>query len=452
MSLSRHAFRDSPPTLPDDCILLPLFSGELLISRSHATFCRIPADFTDLVRACLSEQAPLHSLPAPLQEALASHGFFGPPRPPQAEDRSVQLQLTNACNLGCAYCCTNSGQPRARELDREGWISVVDEVKDRLGTTVRIAILGGEPLLLPWAMDLAEYVVSSGFKLTLFTNGTPLREPSLAQRAAVLIKAGAQVRVSLAGPTRDTCDGASQAQRFDQALEGLHQVASHGARAIVDLMLLPGFVDDTAEHLHELRKLLPAGTAIAFGIVFHGGREQGERIFRSRADLEVALDRIAFEAGEIIEAPSARPLADRREGCTCALGHHLHVRSDGSLFTCFKMEERVGDLQNDRFSDVLERVHSAPKPAASLPRCLECPLATLCGGGCRSENLQFSGSADEPVCGEWRVRVLSELLAEDRVTALEWPAHHLLGEARSRGIPAPESLQPLLPSRHLLDT
>lgn len=52
-----------------------------------------------------------------------------------------------------------------------------------------------------------------------------------------------------------------------------------------------------------------------------------------------------------------------------------------------------------------------------MHRCLECPQATLCGGGCRSESLQFSGSADEPVCGDWRVRVLCELLAEDRATS-----------------------------------
>jgi hypothetical protein len=66
--------------------------------------------------------------------------------------------------------------------------------------------------------------------------------------------------------------------------------------------------------------------------------------------------------------------------------------------------------------------------------CAECPLASLCGGGCRAENLLVTGSPDSPVCGPWRVRVLSELLAEDRVDALTWPAAHLMSEARRRGI------------------
>jgi hypothetical protein len=77
-----------------------------------------------------------------------------------------------------------------------------------------------------------------------------------------------------------------------------------------------------------------------------------------------------------------------------------------------------------------------------LDRCRDCALATLCGGGCRSDNLRWTGSGEEPACGPWRVRVLCELLAEDRVTALEWPSVHLLAEARRRGIPAPDRLVP----------
>lgn len=84
--------------------------------------------------------------------------------------------------------------------------------------------------------------------------------------------------------------------------------------------------------------------------------------------------------------------------------------------------------------------------------CRGCPLATLCGGGCRAENVLLTGDGDRPACGTWRVRVLCELLAEDLVNAVKWPATRLLAEARARGIPAPERLMPELTSRHLRDT
>jgi radical SAM protein with 4Fe4S-binding SPASM domain len=422
------------------------------VSRDYALFCAIPAEHTDAVARVLAGAMQQASLAAGLQEELRRHGFGGPPREPAQDSPSVQLQLTNACNLSCSYCCTNSGKPRAGEVSLEKLREVVREAAAVLGPGARVALLGGEPLLVPWSLELAEYVLEHRLTLTLFTNGVLLADPAIARRVAELCRRQAQVRVSLAGPTPELCDAVSGAPRFEQVMRGLHELSRQGGHAVVDLMLLPSQVDSVAAHLPALRRALPEGAQIAFGIAYYSGREQGEHLFRSRAALESALDRIAFEAGEVIPATAPSPLADRREGCTCALGDHLHVRSDGALFTCFKMEEQVGSLGESRFADVVQSVRGQPHPARLLPFCADCPLATLCGGGCRTENLQQSGDADRPVCAEWRVRVLCELLAEDRVGALDWPAEHLLAEAHARGIEAPASLPNAVTSRHLLDT
>jgi radical SAM protein with 4Fe4S-binding SPASM domain len=141
----------------------------------------------------------------------------------------------------------------------------------------------------------------------------------------------------------------------------------------------------------------------------------------------------------------------RREGCACALGVHMNVRADGRMFSCFKMEELAGDLRTATFGEVFAGAKQRARPARELPACRECPLATLCGAGCRSENLILSGDGDVPACGPWRVRVLCELLAQDRPDALLWPAHHLLAEAKARGIEAPDDLTPVIPSRALVD-
>jgi radical SAM protein with 4Fe4S-binding SPASM domain len=164
--------------------------------------------------------------------------------------------------------------------------------------------------------------------------------------------------------------------------------------------------------------------------------------------MEAALDRVALEAGETIAAPRRAPVAFRREGCGCALGHHLHLRSDGALFSCFKMEEPVGHLRGGGFAAAVASVREAPHPAAALSACRDCPLRTLCGGGCRSENLLLTGDVDVPACGPWRPAVIAALLAEHHVTALHWPAPHLLAEAHRRGIPAPERLALARPSLH----
>ena len=440
-------------SLPPDCTLLPLQRGALLVSRGHAVFCRVPPSELSLMRQVIGGRAELATLPAELQEQLSTHGFFGPPREPEADPPSVQLQLTNACNLSCSYCCTNSGAARSEELTLERCLEVVTQARQELGPGARVAILGGEPFLMPWAMELAERTVDLELDLTVFSNGMLLKDPRLARRMAALTLRGAELRVSLAGATAEACDEISGAPRFIDALEGMHQVQRHGGKLTVDLMLLPRNLDDVVRDFHALKQRLPRGTPVALGLAYLSGREEGAQIFCSRAELEQALDRIAFEAGEMIMAPKKSSVTHRREGCGCAMGNHLHLRSDGALFTCFKMEEKVGDLSQElSFADALQRVRSQPHPAAVLTSCTDCPLATLCGGGCRSENLLYTGDPDQVLCGSWRVQVVSELLAEDHVTVVDWPIPHLYFEAQHRGIEVPEPPRPVKPSRHLLDT
>ncbi|MBI5481002.1 MAG: radical SAM protein [Deltaproteobacteria bacterium] len=142
------------PLLPADSTLLPLASGRLLVSRGHAVFCRVPADEAAAVEAVLAGRAGCGRLSPALRAELERHGFFGGPRPPPAPSPSVQLQLTNACNLECAYCCTNSGRARQGELDLPGATRIVEEARATLGPGTRVAILGGEPFLVPWRVHV----------------------------------------------------------------------------------------------------------------------------------------------------------------------------------------------------------------------------------------------------------------------------------------------------------
>ena len=45
-----------------------------------------------------------------------------------------------------------------------------------------MALLGGEPFLVPWAADLASEIVRLGLPLTIFTNGVLLADDDLAEK------------------------------------------------------------------------------------------------------------------------------------------------------------------------------------------------------------------------------------------------------------------------------
>ena len=437
--------------LPSDCKLLLIANGRLLVSRRHAKFCPLAPGDLPAVKALMNREISPDLLKPELRSKLIRHGFFDPPRNPKPEARTVQLQLTNACNLACSYCCTNSGNQRHREVFYNDLLEIVKQIPEVLGKNTAVSLMGGEPLLVPWALDLAEEVIKEGLQLTLFTNGILLEEDYLAEKTAFLTRQGMRVRVSLGGVSAESCDKISGSRRFDSALQGLNKLAAFGGSAAVDLMFAPQNSEEIARQLPALRQRLPDSMPITLGILYVSGRETGEHLFHNRAALEEALDRVAFEAGVAIPAAQTGPVTYRREGCSCALGQHIHVRSDGALFSCFKMEEKIGHLYANGFAAAADYNRKHFHPAVTLPTCVECPLATLCGGGCRSENLLYTGNPDTPPCGPWRVRVISELLAEEKIAAVEWPVALLAQEALERGIDVPSNFYPLEQSRHLIE-
>lgn len=425
--------------LPADCALLPVSAGRLAVSRSHAKYCLIPEAHVLAVQSVLGGQ-PLASLDEALLRDLHGHGFFGPPRPWRDVRPNAQLHLTNRCQLRCAYCSMHAGPALPNEWPRRRWFALLDEITAHM-PEAQVSLLGGEIFLLPWAIDFAEEVQRRGRPLVIFTNGLPLASNArLAERVGRLAAAGAHVLFSLPGASAESCDRISGGARFEAALTALHAVASCGPPPELQLVLMPSNVDDVAANLHVLRRRLPEGTRLSFSFLGQRGRERGLNLFPSRAAVEAALDRIVFEAGERLPATRPRPMTERRDGCACALGVHINVRADGVVSGCFQMEELQGPLRPGELRSVLAHLAADAQPAHRLPLCADCPLASLCGAGCRAENVALTGDARTPACGPWRVRVLCELLAQDRPDALHWPARHLLAEAHALKLEAPREL------------
>jgi MoaA/NifB/PqqE/SkfB family radical SAM enzyme len=80
---------------------------------------------------------------------------------------SVDLHLTNRCNLRCTYC--SSPLNRTDELDTSTWIRLLDEIA-ALGTQ-RITILGGEPLLRADLDKLVAHGLRRGLRVGITSNG-----------------------------------------------------------------------------------------------------------------------------------------------------------------------------------------------------------------------------------------------------------------------------------------
>jgi MoaA/NifB/PqqE/SkfB family radical SAM enzyme len=95
------------------------------------------------------------------------------------------LYVTDRCNLDCAYCTEyDNSRPHPSLDDLKKWIRKIRE----LGT-MRIALVGGEPLMHPNIVEIVHYCRELGFATSLTTNGFLLTRELVAQ----LENAGLQV-------------------------------------------------------------------------------------------------------------------------------------------------------------------------------------------------------------------------------------------------------------------
>src|SRR5207248_3345606 len=95
------------------------------------------------------------------------------------------LYVTDRCNLDCAYCTEyDNSRPHPSLDDLKKWIRKIRE----LGT-MRIALVGGEPLVHPNIVELVRYCRELGFATSLTTNGFLLTRKLIAE----LEDAGLQV-------------------------------------------------------------------------------------------------------------------------------------------------------------------------------------------------------------------------------------------------------------------
>jgi 12,18-didecarboxysiroheme deacetylase len=134
--------------------------------------------------------------------------------------------MTRRCNLKCIHCYSNSADiDYPDELTTEEGKKLIDDLAS-FGSPV-ILFSGGEPLLRPDLLELAQYATDKGMRAVISTNGTLITK----EIAAKLQKIGlSYVGVSLDGleKTHDKFRGKKGA--FASAIEGIRNCRDAGIK------------------------------------------------------------------------------------------------------------------------------------------------------------------------------------------------------------------------------
>lgn len=247
------------------------------------------------------------------------------------DDRPLQcsLYVTDRCNLDCAYCTEyDNTQPHPDTETLKTWIH-----KIRSLGTMRLALVGGEPLLHPDIVEIVRYARELGFTTSLTTNGF-LLTPELIK---ALENAGLQtMQISVDRMT----PGPITRKSFKTILPKLDYLSKSSIRVHITGVIC-------ADTLDECRQVLETG--LAHGIptelrLVHAGPDQKFRVDRGSIESLKAVILEMMERkrrGEKIHTNEAilRYQLDLLEGrtseWTCMGGYKIFfVSARGQFWIC----------------------------------------------------------------------------------------------------------------------
>lgn len=246
--------------------------------------------------------------------------------------KKAYLEITNVCNLSCAFCPGTRREKRFMTLEEFKILSA----RLRPYTDYLYFHLMGEPLLHPALEAFLAHAGALGFQVILTTNGTLLPE-----RGALLLSAPALHKVNISLQSFEANAGGALAPYLASCVEFARQASDAGKLCVLRLWNQNGLDSCNQEIESLLARYFPQPWP------------------ESRRSRRLA-ERVYLEPGERFDWPDLTA-EDRETPCFCyGLRDQVGVLVDGTVVPCCLDHE--GDIPlGNLFDRELEEIMSTEK-------------------------------------------------------------------------------------------
>lgn len=342
---------------------------------------------------------------------------------------SLNLLITNACNLHCQHCYVSSGKPLPDELDANSWIAILKQAR-QLGV-FGINVSGGEATLHRGFKQIANYIASvPTFNANLNTNAFVM-EPGLED---VIARAFKTVQVSLddVEPSKhDIFRGRSGC--FQKSLENIARLRSAGVETNVgfslthmNLQALDGLVELCEElgvNILNIGFVGNMGRASDNGLVQLVSQDSihtdgfMEQMYQKMRQLAERQSKVKILLP--FRVYSDKPTVPREKHYICD-GDNLqiaYIMANGTVMPCDKLPTSsfgYGNVGRNTLTEIWQSDQMqafklmGPK---QLPKCRNCPHLKVCGGACVARAYQTGGSLDSP---DWTSCTIAQKFMQEK--------------------------------------
>jgi SynChlorMet cassette radical SAM/SPASM protein ScmE len=339
--------------------------------------------------------------------------------------KEVDLEVTNRCNLRCAYCSHfESAGDVDGDLPLEEWLRFFEEL-NRCAVT-RVCLSGGEAFFRKDLKEFIQGIVRNRMRFSILSNGTLITDEMAAFLASTKRCEGVQVSIDGSVPT--THDSFRGEGTFRKAVEGIQRLRRHNVPVQVRVTIHRKNVED----LENIARLLleeiglpsfSTNSAGAMGLC----RKNAEQVQLTTEDRGLAMEtllrltrkyngRISASAGPLAEARAwgvmEKARGEKKNGmpnrgyltaCGCPM-QKMGVRADGVMVPCGQIPHlEMGRVNRDDLREVwqghpvLEDMRERRNiPLGSFEFCRGCEYIPYCTGNCPAIAYTITGKVNHP--------------------------------------------------------
>ena len=339
--------------------------------------------------------------------------------------RSVDLSITNRCNLRCTYCSHFTGAGDVgQDLPKQEWLQFFKELNRC--AVMNVTIGGGEPFCREDLPELIEGIVCNRMRFNILSNGTLITDEMAAFLASTGRCDGVQVSIDGSMPiTHDACRGDGNFIRAMQGIKSLqkykipvpvrvtiHRQNVRDLENIGEFLLeeigLPSFSTNAASYMGLCRQnteqvqLTAEERTLAMETLLQLTEKYNGRISATAGPLAEGRDWLEMEKA-LRERQKSTNGGGYLSGCNGPM-NTLAVRADGVMAPCGQMSHiELGRINKDDLKEVwqehreLKRLRERHNiPLSDFEFCQGCDYIPYCTGNCPALAYTILGKENHP--------------------------------------------------------
>ena len=339
--------------------------------------------------------------------------------------KSVDLSITNKCNLRCSYCSHfSSDSDKGEDLSTEEWLTFMKELNRC--AVFDVCLSGGEPLMREDFKEIVDGVVANHMRFSVLSNGT-LMTDELAEYLKATKRCNS-FQVSIDGPGPEFHDIFRGKGTFEKALRGLKIIVKHKIPATVRVTIhkhnykqldeiskllledvgLPSFSTNSASHMGLCRQnetdvqLDVEEYSYAMEKLYKLQKKYNGRISATAGPLAVVKHWLQIE-DSISKGVKSHDGCGKLTSCGGVFSK-IAVNPDGTMVPCSQMSHiSLGRINKDDLKAVwqehpeLQRLRERRDiPLDDFEFCTGCKYIPYCRGGCPALAYTLNGEENVP--------------------------------------------------------